>query len=175
MQLNLVVASSKILYPPARLHDVTARKIGISTLPCCGSGSVVGIATGYGLDGPGIECRWRRDFPHLRSLGPPSLLCNGYWVFPGGKERPVRDANQSLSSRAVVIKSRAIRLLPLWTLRPLQSLSVSTRVHFTFTLPCTLKDNFLKQDSTSSLPNFSHVTEHNHPWQTPVVDISFLL
>jgi hypothetical protein len=30
-----------------------------------GPGSVVGIATVYGLDGPGIESRWRRDFPHL--------------------------------------------------------------------------------------------------------------
>jgi len=30
-----------------------------------GSGSVVGIATAYGLDGPGIESRWGRDFPHL--------------------------------------------------------------------------------------------------------------
>ena len=30
-----------------------------------GSGSSVGIATGYGLDGPGIESRWWRDFPHL--------------------------------------------------------------------------------------------------------------
>jgi hypothetical protein len=28
-------------------------------------GSSVGIATGYELDGPGIECRWGRDFPHL--------------------------------------------------------------------------------------------------------------
>jgi hypothetical protein len=27
--------------------------------------SVVGIATAYGLDGPGIESRWGRDFPHL--------------------------------------------------------------------------------------------------------------
>jgi hypothetical protein len=27
--------------------------------------SVVGIAAGYGLDGPGIESRWGRDFPHL--------------------------------------------------------------------------------------------------------------
>ena len=27
--------------------------------------SSVGIATGYGLDGPGIESRWGRDFPHL--------------------------------------------------------------------------------------------------------------
>ena len=26
--------------------------------------SSVGIATRYGLDGPGIESRWRRDFPH---------------------------------------------------------------------------------------------------------------
>jgi hypothetical protein len=30
----------------------------------CGPGSSVGIATGYGLDGPGIESRWGRDFSH---------------------------------------------------------------------------------------------------------------
>jgi hypothetical protein len=30
-----------------------------------GPGSVVGIATAYELDGPGIESRWGRDFPHL--------------------------------------------------------------------------------------------------------------
>jgi hypothetical protein len=30
-----------------------------------GPGSVVGIATAYGPDGPGIESRWGRDFPHL--------------------------------------------------------------------------------------------------------------
>jgi hypothetical protein len=38
----------------------------------CGPGNSVGIATGYGLDGPGIESRWRRDFPHLSrpALGP---------------------------------------------------------------------------------------------------------
>ena len=37
-----------------------------------GPGSVVGIATGYGLDGPGIESRWGRDFSHLSrpALGP---------------------------------------------------------------------------------------------------------
>ena len=34
--------------------------------------SVVGIATGYGLDGPGIESQWGRVFPHLsrQTLGP---------------------------------------------------------------------------------------------------------
>ena len=31
----------------------------------CGPSSAVGIETGYGLDGPGIESRWERDFPHL--------------------------------------------------------------------------------------------------------------
>ena len=30
-----------------------------------GPGISVGTATAYGLDGPGIESRWKRDFPHL--------------------------------------------------------------------------------------------------------------
>jgi hypothetical protein len=30
-----------------------------------GPGSSVDIASGYGLDGPGIESQWGRDFPHL--------------------------------------------------------------------------------------------------------------
>jgi len=38
------------------------RKHSVAT---SGPGSVVGIATGYGLDGAGIESRWGRDFPHL--------------------------------------------------------------------------------------------------------------
>jgi len=45
-----------------------------SYLPCNFSGpdSVVGIATGYELDGPGIESRWGRDFPYMSRpvLGP---------------------------------------------------------------------------------------------------------
>ena len=37
-----------------------------------GPGSSVGIATGYGLDGPVFESRWERDFLHLSrlALGP---------------------------------------------------------------------------------------------------------
>jgi hypothetical protein len=37
-----------------------------------GPGSVVGIATGYGLECPGIESQLGRDFPHLSrpALGP---------------------------------------------------------------------------------------------------------
>jgi hypothetical protein len=49
-----------------------------------GPDSSVGIATRYGLDGPGIESRWGRDCPD-RPWGPPSLLYNGRLVFSGGK------------------------------------------------------------------------------------------
>ena len=40
--------------------------------PPYGPGSVVCIAPGYGLDGPGIESRWGRDFLHVSrlALGP---------------------------------------------------------------------------------------------------------
>jgi len=53
------------------------------------------LATRYGLDGPGIESRWGRDFPHPSrpALGPPSPPFNGYRVsFPGVK-RPGRDVD----------------------------------------------------------------------------------
>ena len=50
-----------------------------------GPGSSVGIVTDYGLYGPGIESRWGEIFRHPdRPWGPPSLLYNGYRVFPGG-------------------------------------------------------------------------------------------
>ena len=53
-----------------------------------GRDSVVGIATNYGLDGPGIETRSARVIPHKSrlALGPHSLLYNGEtFPFPGGK------------------------------------------------------------------------------------------
>jgi hypothetical protein len=53
-----------------------------------GPGSVVGIASGYGLDGPEIETRWRRDFPHLSQTGTgahPASCTMGTLSFPGAK------------------------------------------------------------------------------------------
>jgi hypothetical protein len=53
-----------------------------------GRDSSVGIATRYGLEGPGIESRLGRDFPHpsrlaLGTTQPPIKWVPG--VFPGGK------------------------------------------------------------------------------------------
>jgi hypothetical protein len=52
--------------------------------------SSVSIATGYGLEGPGIDPGGGEIFRTCpdRPWGPPSLLYNGYRVFCGGKERP---------------------------------------------------------------------------------------
>jgi hypothetical protein len=52
------------------VHDLVLNKVNPFLLG--GTVSVVGIATGYGLDGPGIESLWGRDFPHLSrpALGP---------------------------------------------------------------------------------------------------------
>jgi hypothetical protein len=52
-----------------------------------GQGSPVGMATDYGLDGPGIEFRWGRGFSHPSrlALGPTQLFYNVYRGFPGGK------------------------------------------------------------------------------------------
>jgi hypothetical protein len=65
------------------------RKSFGNTAVVSGPGSSVGVATGYGLGGSGIESRWGRGFPHLPTpaLGPPSLLYNGYRVFLGGRKR----------------------------------------------------------------------------------------
>ena len=69
-----------------------------------GPGSVVGIATAYGLDGLGIESRWGEMFRTSpdRPWGPHSPLYNGYRVFPGGKVLPGRDADPLPPSSAEV-------------------------------------------------------------------------
>jgi hypothetical protein len=65
--------------------------------------SSVGIATRYETEGPGMKSRWGRDIPHSSgtSLGPASLLYNGYRVFPGCK-RPGRGVDHPPPSSAEV-------------------------------------------------------------------------
>jgi hypothetical protein len=102
---------------------------------CCGPGSVVGIATNYVLEGPGIESQRGRDFPHLSRpvLGPTQPSVQWYRVFSGSKKRPWRDADPSPLLVPWSWKGAAIPLLPVRAVRPVRSLSACTRVHFTFT------------------------------------------
>ena len=89
-------------------HTISAIQIlfnaYFTTLVC--RDSSVGIATGYGLGGPGSNPGGGEIFRTCpdRPCGPPSLLYSGFRVFPGGKERPGRDADHSPLSSAVVMK-----------------------------------------------------------------------
>ena len=100
-----------------------------------GPGSVVGIAIGYGLDGPGIESRWGARFsaPVQTSSGAHPASCTvGTGSFPVMKS----GRGVTLTPHPLLVpwswKSRAIPLLPLWAVRPVQSLSACARVHFTY-------------------------------------------
>ena len=99
-----------------------------------GGGSVVAIATGYGLDGPGIESRWGEIFRTCPD-GPGPTQPSVQWVplFPGVKS----GRGVTLTPHTLLVqwswKNRAVPLLPLWDVRPVQSLSACTKVHFTFT------------------------------------------
>ena len=97
----------------------------------CRSGSVVGIETGYGLDGPGIESRYEWDFPPDQT-GPGTLAASCKIVsgcFPGVNS----GRGVTLTPHHFLVtwsrKIRAIPLIPLWAARPIQSLSVCARVH----------------------------------------------
>ena len=99
-----------------------------------GPGSVVGIMTGYGLDGPGIESRWRARFSAPVQNGPgahPASCTVGTKSFPGVNS----GRGITLTPHPLLVpwswKGRAIPLLPLWAVRTVQSLSACTRVHFT--------------------------------------------
>ena len=68
-------ASSELLYRllyPSPISQSVSWNFSWRRMNTNGPRSVVGIATGHGLDGPGIESRWKRDFPHLfrPALGP---------------------------------------------------------------------------------------------------------
>ena len=102
--------------------------------PTVGRGSSVGIATRYGLDGPGIESWWEQDFPHPSrpALGPTQPPTQ--WVL--GLSRGQSGRGVALTTNTYLaqkLKSRAFPLLHLWFF------VACYRVTFTFTLvplPC---------------------------------------
>ena len=134
VQAALHLTSSIRLHAANKGHVHVYTRLRLVSKEDRGPGSSVGIATGYGLDGPGIESRWGEIFHPCpdRPWGPPSLLYNGYRVFPGVKS----GRGVTLTPHPLLVpwsrKGRAIPLLPLWAIRPVQSLNACTRVHFTF-------------------------------------------
>ena len=60
--------------------------LSLSWNMCMGRGSLVGIATAYGLDGPGIESQWGRNFSAPVQTGLEAHLASctvGTGFFPG--------------------------------------------------------------------------------------------
>ena len=99
-----------------------------------GPGSVVGVDTGYRLDGPGIESRWGAIFSAPVQTGPgahPASCTMDTGSFPEVKN----GRGVTLTPHPLLVpwsrKSRAIPLLPLRAVWPVESLSACTRVHFT--------------------------------------------
>ena len=84
-----------------------------------GRDSSVGIATRYGLDGPGIESRWGARFSAPVQTGPgayPAFYTMGTGSSPGVK-RPGRGAGHPPPPSGAEVEGRvelAIHLLPLW-------------------------------------------------------------
>ena len=117
MMMMMIIMMMIIIIIDGHNNTFTIRKLSysitlfrtyfsVSSTITCGPGSSVGIVTGYGLDGPGIKSRLGEIFRTCpdRTWGPPSLLYNGYRVFPRGKEWSGRDADPSPPSSAVVKK-----------------------------------------------------------------------
>ena len=81
-----------------------------------GRGSSVGVVSRYGLDGPGIETRWQRDFPHSSrpALGPTQPPIQRQEVsFPEVKRSGRGVDHPSLSSA----EFKQIAELPLWVFK----------------------------------------------------------
>jgi len=93
--------------PSAVLGDTQtylSQNLLLLTVHKCGPGSSVGVATDYGARRSGDRIPVGDEiFPACpnRPWGPPSFLYNEYRVFPGGKERPGRDADLSPPSSSV--------------------------------------------------------------------------
>ena len=85
-----------------------------------GRDSSVVIATRYGIDGPGIESRWRRDFPHLSrpALWPTQPPAQWVPVLSRGLRRSGRGVDHPSVSSAEVKEDVELYLYspfrPLW-------------------------------------------------------------
>ena len=103
-----------------------------------------------------------------RPWGPPSLLYNGYQFFLGMGLKS--GWGVTLTPHPLLVpwsrNSRAIPLLPLWAIWPVQSLSACTKVHFTFYLftPNRIQHTTDNISWISWLEKLSRVVDVLVPW-----------
>ena len=129
---NVIINWTWVFYGPADARTAPFFSPFFSLRPSqiWWAGSSVGITTGRSGDRILMGGEIFLTCPDLPWC-PPSLLYNGYRVFPGSKERPGRDADPSHTSSAVGHERVELYLYsPLWTVRPVQNLSDYTRVQF---------------------------------------------
>ena len=115
-----------------------------------GPGSSVGIATGYGLDGPGIESRWGRGFPPVQTgPGAHQASCTmGTGSFPGVKcgRGVLLTTHPLLAPRSW--KGSAIPLPPLWaTTRPV------TELLYFYSSPAAYSSQTMYQEERGFVPH----------------------
>ena len=114
----------------------------------CGPGNVVGLATGYGLDGPGIESRWGRGFRPVQT-GPGAhpasrTMCTG--SFPEVKS----GRGMTLTPHPLIVPwSRKNRAVPLLPSGPFGLYRVSVPVQG-YTLPFTFTDTICEAEDGRS-------------------------
>jgi len=124
------------LYPLSGPHRTCNGKTSTFLHTSGGPGSSFGIVTDLGLDGPGIESRCGARFSAPVQTGPGArpvscTMGTGSFTWVNSGRGVTRTPHPLLVPWSR--KSKAIPLLPLWGVRPVQSLSACTRVHFTFT------------------------------------------
>jgi hypothetical protein len=122
-----------------------------------GRDNSVGIANGYESDGMGIESRWEAKYSAPVQAGPgahPASCTMGTGSFPEAKS----SRGMTLTPHLLLVpwsrKSRALPLLPLWAVRPVNNLGAWTRVDFTFTF------TYLSGNQTNTFKHFIYL-EHN--------------
>ena len=128
------------------------------------------IATGYGLDGPGewIPVGARFSAPVQTGPGSYPASCT---IGTGSFQVVKSGRGVTLTPHPLLVpwsrKSRALLLFPLWTVRPVQSLSACTRVHFTLYLNVYVTlltpiwpsgDNKRREEKNSYLFSLKHST-----------------
>ena len=146
--------------------------------------SSVGIATRYGLDGPGIDYQGGEVF-HTRHWGPPSLLYNGYRVSFQGVKRPGREFDQPPPSSAEVKESVEPHLFspsrPAWPVLGLSFITGTSSYNF-WSKPAVSDINimcetlYVRQEKgpveALRKAEFTHSTKRSENWKSPTLFVA---